>query len=179
MTAGDRPNRTALFCGLGPHVPSVLRRLRESDPGVRLTALLPLGFDLTGEERALVDEIQTNERQRYSPTEIGPCLRLVRRIRRAHYDTFVVMADSSRLRILAALSGARTRICCHPHGWIEPLHGTLPGIIVRSVARRALGAIVYAILWAVVRGVPTRTAGGGVGSGAPERRQAVPEPLPE
>jgi hypothetical protein len=158
VTPADRASRIALFYGVAPHFSRALRALRERHPGGHLTALLPPGFELTDEERALIDEVEPTERAHYTPMAVGPCLRLVRRIRRARYDAFAVLSDSTQLRILAAMSGARTRLCCHPHGRIDALRGTIPGIVARSVARRALGAVVYALLWLVVRVFPTQPA---------------------
>lgn len=152
----NRKKRVCMYYSEGPHFVRVLKIARETYLNAEITAMLPPDYPASEEIGALTDCIVETERAHFSPRDMAACLRLLRQIRGAAFDVFIVMFDSNQLRLLASLSGAS-----------ECLHGTIDGRLAplpRSVAatlggillRTAWGHFVYAVVWLVVHLLPVR-----------------------
>lgn len=148
--------RIGVFYSVGPHFLRTLETLREEFPEADVRIMVPPGYPLSAEERAIADRVEETEQDHYSPGDVRACLRLVRRIRGEQFHLFVVLFDSVQLRCLAALAGAPNRLCCLPQGKLVPLGRSVAGVAVGEVLRRAWGGAVYATLWLLVRLLPVR-----------------------
>ncbi len=148
--------RIGVFYSLGPHFLRTLSRLKADYPAASLTAMIPPGYPLSDDERALADAFVETELPHYSPRNVGPCLRLLRQIRAERYDLFAVMFESPQLRALSALSGAHRRACCLPRGHLAALNSSLPAVLADECTRRIWGRIAYAAMWLAIRILPVR-----------------------
>jgi len=147
----QKPTKVCAFYSKGRTYLDVLQCVRQRYPEAHVSAVIPARYPISREETALVDEVVETERTRYSLREIRPLIRLVRQIRAAHFDAFVVMFDSPRLRILSALSGARQRLFCRMDGEFAPLHSSVPGVMADVLVRSIRGRAAYAYIWLIVR----------------------------
>ena len=159
--SGENPKTTTrrkigVFYSLGPHFLKTLETLRREFPETDLTIMVPPDYPLSEEECALADHVEETERDHYSPRDVAACLRLVRRIRRQRFHTFVVLFDSLQLRSLAALAGTPDRLCCLPQGKLIPLGRSVVGVVVGELLHRAWGRAAYVALWLLVRLLPVR-----------------------
>jgi len=143
--------RVCVFYSKGRNYLDVLRRVRAEYGKAELTAMTPPNYRLSHQEVAVADAVETTERAAYSAKDPKPFLRLVGRIRNARYDVFVITFDSTRLRILAALSGAKQCAWCSLDGQIVRIRPTVVGALASAGARNVGGRLVYAWLWAYVR----------------------------
>ena len=148
--------RIGVYYSVGPHFARTLQRLRREYPEARLIAIVPPGLELSEDARALAGESIVTEQPHYSPRNVSANLRLIRRLRSERFDAFCVLFDSMQLEGLAALTGARIRLCCLPQGRLVRLRAPLPIIIGQEAARQALGRLVYAGVWLAVRMFPSR-----------------------
>lgn len=142
-------SRAAVFYSLGPHFVTALKAARHH--GDEVIAVVPAAFEMPEEAARIADDILYTDRDAYSVWRPGALFALVRRIRRERFDTFVVMFDSPKLRLLAAMSGASTRWYCAPHGYMRRLKGGPVRVAARETWRRLKGCVLYAWLWVVVR----------------------------
>lgn len=143
--------RIGIYYSIGPHFARALQRLRGAYPDATLVAIVPPGLDLGVDARALADETLVTEQGHYAPRQIGPNMRLILRLRTEQFDGFCVLFDSVQLESLAALTGARVRLCCLPQGRLIRLRAPLPVILAREAARQLVGRLVYAGVWLAVR----------------------------
>jgi len=156
LPAPSRP-RIGVFYSLGPHFPRTLKRLRTDYPDGEITVMVPPAYTISDEERDLADGVVVTELAHYSPRNLGACLRLIHQIRAQNYDLFVVMFDSTQLRLFSTLTGASCRACCLPEGRLVALRSNLLGVLISEGARRMWGYTVYAVIWLIVRLFPVRT----------------------
>lgn len=154
----ENERRAGVFYSPGHDLPGVLRRVREAWPDARIVAVLPDGYAPPSSVPELADEVVITERAHYGARDVQPLLRLIGRIRNARYHIFIVMFDSPKLRMLAALSGAEQRAWVPPRGRPVALPGSAAGVAARSLWRRVKGAAAYAGLWLAVR-VPAAKKG--------------------
>lgn len=152
--------RIGLYYSVGPHFARARARLREMDPGARITVLIPAGYPVSDEIRMLAGDIVETELAHYSPRDLGACIRLVRQIRTARYARFAVMFDSPQLRILAALSGAPERVCIVASGRCVPLRSSLTRTVVNLALRNLWGRIAYAGIWLAIHLLPVKRRAG-------------------
>jgi hypothetical protein len=143
--------RVCAFYSKGRGFLDVLRCLRAQYPGAELVAMTPPGYEMSSEEKAEASRVVATELAAYSAGSPRAFLRLVRQIRASRYDVFVITFDSTRLRILAALSGASSCAYCSLDGRIVPIGPTVAGTLAAAAARNAWGRVVYAWVWTVVR----------------------------
>lgn len=143
--------RVCAFYSKGRTYLDVLRCVRAQYDQTELTAMTPPKYKLSQEEVSLADAVETTELAAYSAKAPKPFLRLVRRIRAARYDVFVITFDSTRLRILAALSGARKCAWCSLDGQVVAIRPTVAGALASAAVRNIRGRLVYAWLWLYVR----------------------------
>lgn len=170
MTGGPR---ICVYFSKGRNCLEVLRRIKEHEPDARICAMVPKGYPFSEDEKALADEVVETELPHYSPRNVAACLRLVRQIRAAQYDAFVIMFDSVQLRILSALAGARRRIHCTMDGRLVPVTASIPGVMADVAARAIWGRLVYIGIWLAVRLLPVR--GIGDRSGLPDANDTEPK----
>ena len=143
--------RIGVYYSVGPHFARALQRLRKNYPDATLVAIIPPGLVLSDDARALTGETIVTEQPHYTPRDVGANARLIRRLRAEKFDAFCVLFDSVQLETLAALTGARIRLCCLPQGRLIRLRAPIPFIIAREAARQTLGRTVYAAVWLSVR----------------------------
>lgn len=155
----SRPVCIGVFYSKGRSYLEVLRCVHRHEPEARVCAIVPRGYLISPEERAASDEIVETERTGYSLQDLGALRSLLRQIRGARYDTFVILFDSPRLRILAALSGARQCAHCTFDGRLARIGPSVAGTLCDVAARNVWGRLVYALVWLVVwcLRVPART----------------------
>ena len=145
-------NEVGRICALyshGPHYARVLRHLRRAYPDAVITALVPPGFPnepLEGLAHKRLDLPAKAARRR----GFAALRAILPVIRRGRYDLFVVMFDSFRLRLLAALSGARERRCFTADGRFIPLRLSLARLLAGTAWRNLRGRVTYwRIRWIV------------------------------
>jgi len=143
--------RICIFYSKGRRFLDVLRCVRAQYPAAELIAMTPPNYTMSPEEKAEATRVVTTELAAYSVRAPGAFLRLVRQIRACRYDVFVITFDSTRLRILAALSGASSCAYCSLDGRVVPIRPTVTGTLAGAAARNLWGRLVYAWVWTVVR----------------------------
>ena len=180
------PAHICAFLSKGQNFVDVLRGIRSAYPGASIDAVIPRAYPLSDEERALADRIVETGQAHYGLRDAGPLLRLIRELRASHYDLFVIMFDSPKLRILARLSNARacalkwgqSPIISHPDASLQvprdkiigdcphlsnliPIHPSIPGVLADVIFRNVWGRVAYSALWIVVRLFPVNKARSG------------------
>lgn len=140
------PQRVCAFYSLGPHYLRMLAHLRAQYPGARIIAIVPEGYLLEVLENRC-DEVATTPPGRGAAS----LLPLARFLRAGRFDVFVVMFHSPRLRMLAALSGARECMCYTAGNRYFPVSLNFAGDAARWLARQIAGRITYARIWWNVR----------------------------
>lgn len=143
--------KVCLYYSRGPHFMRTLKQLREDHPDAAITVAVPPGFPrdpLAG----LADEVVERPR----PGGLGDAWRAARALRAEGYDLLVVMFDSLNLRLLAALSGARTRECHTIEGRVIRLRGGLMRRAISEALARVRGQIRYWRIRFIVRGRSVR-----------------------
>jgi uncharacterized protein YbaR (Trm112 family) len=140
-----------VFYSKGRTYLDVLQCVRKQYPDARLYAIIPPGYPVSAEERSLVDNAIQTDRPRYTLRDLRPLISLIRQIRAAHFDAFVVMFDSPRLRIFSALSGAQQRLFCRMDGQLVPLQDSIPDTLADTLVRSIRGRLTYACIWLIVR----------------------------
>lgn len=148
--------RICVFFSKGRSFADALRAVRKGMPEAMITALFPAGYPFSTEESSLAAEVAFTERSQYALRDIPSLIRLVRNLRASRYDAFVILFDSPKLRILAALVHARRSLLCRLDGKLVPIRPTVCGTLTGIVVRNLWGRIVYAYIWAVVRLLPVR-----------------------
>jgi hypothetical protein len=83
-------------------------------------------------------------------------LRFLRRLRAARYGVLVVMFDTPRLRLFAALSGAKRCACVTADGRFLEWKGSVLREAGLLLLRELLGRVAYLILWLGVHLFPTK-----------------------
>ena len=86
--------RTCVFYSVGRRYADVLHAVRKHEPNARITAVIPHGYPITEDERAVADEVVETRRDRYSLRNPAVLWQLVTDLRAAHYDGFVITFDS-------------------------------------------------------------------------------------
>lgn len=148
--------RVCVYFSVGRNFSSVLRSVKQSMPEATITAVIPPGYPISGEERSLADEILKTDLVRYSWRTLPALGKLIRQFRHQHYDAFVILFDSPRLRIVASLSGASERLHCRMDGRLAPVRMSIPGTIADVIFRNVWGRIAYAGIWLIIRFRPVR-----------------------
>ena len=156
----NTPSRICVFLSKGRNFVDVLRGVRSVYPGGSIDAVIPLAYPLSDEERALADRVVETGQAHYGLRDAGPLLRLVRELQAPHYDLFVIMFDSPKLRILARLSNARA-CALHRLSNLVPIHPSIPGVLADVIFRNVWGRAAYSALWIVVRLFPVNKARSG------------------
>ena len=141
------------FYSYGPHYIRLLKYLRAQYPEARLTALVPPSYP--HEPLApLVDDIAVTDQERYG---LRTVFSLLRPIRREKYGMFVVLFDSPKLRMVGALSGARSRYCFTVDGRFTPLRLALLRTLLGRLYHHIRGRLLYARIHYVVYHHPVST----------------------
>ena len=148
--------RAGVFYSVGLHLEKCLHAVREDAEAPAIILFIPPGHSLKEREKALATEVVITELVHYSPKNVAACLRLLKSIKAEKLDEFVVMFDSLQLRLLASISGVNRRRWCDPRGRLSDLRGNAASILLREGFRRASGAIIYAMLWTLVRVLPVK-----------------------
>lgn len=142
--------RICAYYSRGPHFSRNLKVLRGMYPDAAITALVPPGYPrkpLLG----LAESIENTRQAQYAGRDLKAFLALIRQIRKARYDVFVVMFDSPKLRLLGTLSGARERYCLTIDGRYLALRLALLSQAIGAMVRNVHGRLTYLRLWFVVR----------------------------
>jgi len=151
------PLRICAFYSRGPHYQRLLKKLRVEHPDAVIHAVVPPTFPAEVLHE-VVDEVIQTEQAQWSLRELGALGRLLSVLRGARYDLFVVMFDSPKLRILAALSGARKRQLFTIDGRMVPLRLALVRQSLGALGRNVRGRLLYAYLHYVVYTKPVQKA---------------------
>lgn len=151
-----------VFHSKGRNFGDVLRRVREQESGARICAIVPYGYPIDPEELAHVDEVVETEKAQYGLGDVAGLRSLVAQLRDARFDRFVILFDSPRLRVVAAL--ARAGECAHItlDGRLTTIRPSVAGTMADVVVRHARGHILYAWIWLVVH---ARHVGKNAGTG--------------
>ena len=143
--------RICIFYSKGRRFFDVLRCLRAKYPAAELVAMTPPNYTMSPEEKAEANRVVTTELAAYSASTHQAFRRLVQQIRASRYDVFVITFDSTRLRILAGLSGAHSCAYCSLDGQVVLIRPSVAGTLAGALARNLWGRLVYAWVWTVVR----------------------------
>ncbi len=136
-------NRICAFYSRGPHFMRLLAFLRERHPRAHITALVPPGYPkelLREHANAIMETAKT----RYAARDIAGIRALLRQIRAGRFHEFVVMFDSPRLRLLAALTRAPLRSCFTIDGRYLPLRLSPLRVLASTIYRASRGRLTYA-----------------------------------
>ena len=134
----------------------ILEVLRQQYSDADITAMVPAGYPVSEEERSLVNNVFEMELPEYSPRDVGPCIRLVRDIRKRRFDKFIVMFPSPQLQIMAALSGARDADYLMVDGRSFELFTSIFKVLFKLTSAVIKGHLRYLAIWANVRFCPVR-----------------------
>ncbi|MBI2425944.1 MAG: hypothetical protein HYV27_24180 [Candidatus Hydrogenedentes bacterium] len=137
--------RIGVFYSHGPHFLRVLKQVRQKQPGATLIAFVPHTFPAQYLE-GIVSEVH-----RTAGTRPAAALKTLRQLRAARLDEFIVMFDSPRLQLLAALSGAPTRACHTVDGRQRPINFQVIRPLLRWATRRIRGQFTYWRIRRIVR----------------------------
>lgn len=135
-----------LFYSYGPHFLRTARALRADYVNSRITAIIPGDFpqqllkDLAIHGLPLLpNPSQTRSLRNAAAT--------IKRLRNLCPDILVVLFDSPKLRLLAALSTAKERYCYHVDGRVTPVKRTFTIALAHTLAHRVYGRIRYIRIW--------------------------------
>lgn len=145
------PRRVCVYFSKGRSFGDALSAVRRYYAGARICAMIPAGARLTDVESSLVDEVVITEEAVYSMRHPRKLAHVIWKIRAARYDSFVILFDSPKLRLLAVASGARERAYCALNGRVAAIRPSVAGTVLGVVARSLWGRFAYAIIWLVVR----------------------------
>ena len=134
----------------------LLRHLREQFPDSCVTALVPPGYP-EAPLREHADQVVYTERKQYGLRDWRALRRLRKQVRAQGCDVFVVMFDSSKLRVLAALSGARQRYCYTADGRFFPMRLAFVRPALRLLYNNIRGRMTYAYVRYVVYHRPVKS----------------------
>ena len=134
--------RVVILYSQSDHFSRAVEAMQSALPDATLTALLPTGRDDL--KNALPERVEVVE----TPAQ---ALAVIRQLRALDADALCVLYPSPRLRVLAALSGARVRACCGEDGKLRPLDGGLFSVLASLASQRLRGEVRYAWLWLFVR----------------------------
>lgn len=142
--------KVGVFYSRGPHFVKALKFLRAAFPDARLTAIVPPGFPGNSLENCC-DEI----------LEAGGTrglMALLRAIRAAGFDEFVILFPSLKQRLLAQFSGASERYCYSVNGDFQQVRLALISSLAGAVYRTIRGRLTYAYIYYVVHHRPVHGA---------------------
>jgi len=139
--------RICAFYSRGPHFARMLRKLRERWPNATIVALVPPTFrvEMLPKEADEAEITTTGKRGARAVTAV------CRQIQAGNYDVLVVMFDSPRLRLLAALSGVQKRYCCTVDGRLFHIRLAPFSLLFGTLWRRLRGEFTYRCVRYVVR----------------------------
>jgi hypothetical protein len=138
------PDRICAFYSPGPHYVRMLRALRENYPDATLVAAIPVTFPFAIE--GFVDETLRLP----DPDEtrgVKGAYAVLQQIRETKSTWLVVMFDSPRLNLLAAMSAAESRRCYTVDGRFYRLERGVAAIVTTAFARRIRGHWAYLAAW--------------------------------
>ena len=150
------PANIAIFLSKGRSFVDVLRDVRHAYPGAHIDAIIPPAYPLSEEEQALANQVIETEQAHYSPRDTRALRRLIRQLRASHYDLFVILFDSPKLRLIARLSNAKTCVFHRLDHRLLTIRPTIPGIVADVVFRNVWGRVVYGALWLITHFLPAR-----------------------
>ena len=113
--------RICVFYTVPEQYDSILKALRRKHPDSHITAIVPTAYVDASVVAPLVDEAVRPRYDRYPAYLPWRIVHLVRTLRRGNYDHFVVIFESVKLQLLAAMSGAKKSSCWALHGRVVPL----------------------------------------------------------
>lgn len=149
------PENICAFYSRGPHFLRMLKQLRAAHPEARITAVVPPTFPAEA-ALGLANQVIKTQHAQWSLRQHRALRKLVGVLREGRYDLFATMFDSPKLRLLAALSGARARVCFTIDGRQIPLRLAVLGQLVDALARNIKGRLLYAYLHYVVYARPVQ-----------------------
>lgn len=148
--------RIAVFHGKGRDFLKALKAVRDWRDGADICGVFPANYRPTAKEIELMDAQISVQEEAYSPRNWRACLGLIREIRGERYDWFVILFNSTQLRILAHLVGARNSLWCRVDGRMEPLRGGLPWALLEPAIRMAWGRIAYSLIWLITHSLKVK-----------------------
>jgi hypothetical protein len=150
-----------VFYSPGHDFADALRRVKEAWPDAKVVAWVPAGYEPTQAVADVADEFRHTQHEHYGTRNLRALLSLVRQIRAERYDHFVVLFDSPKLRLLAALS--KTRHCAHipPRGKPIPLSDSPLATALTEARLRLQGRATNLAVQLAVRLLKTRVPGSG------------------
>lgn len=137
--------RAVVLYSQSDHFRKALEAVRVAYADADLAALIPGGRDDLRADGIACIPIPT------AGNALRHAVAIVRTLRAHRPDTLCVLYPSPNLRILAAMSGARSRVWCGEDGKLRPLDESLPGVVLDLVRTRITGELRYAWLWLFVR----------------------------
>ena len=137
------------FYSRGPHYARLLRHLRKAHPNARITAMVPPGFP--AETLAeLADAVLVTPAPPHGLRNPTTLIALIQQVRATNCARFVVMFDSTRLRLVAMASSAPERWCFGPDGSYTPIKSAPLRRLFGGVSRRLRGWATWLRIWMVV-----------------------------
>lgn len=149
------PENICAFYSRGPHFLRMLKQLRAQYPEARITAVVPPTFPAEA-ALGIANQVIKTQHAQWSLRQHRALRKLVGVLREGRYDLFATMFDSPKLRVLAALSGARARVCFTIDGRQIPLKLAVFSQLLDALARNIKGRLLYAYLHYVVYARPVQ-----------------------
>lgn len=142
-----------VFYSAGRDLGAVMRQVAARYPDGRITLLLPPEL-----AEARRDADASTETITMRPVRsIGDLVRLARLLRRHRFSDFITCYPSRRLRLLAAISGARRCAAVDEQGRWTPLSASLPLALLRAACNEVRGHVAWLWVGIVVRFQRVRT----------------------
>jgi len=136
-----------VFYSAGRDLDAVMRQAAARFPDGRITLLLPPELAEARRNADPSTEIITTP----SVRSVGDFLRLVRLLRRHRFSDFITCYPSRRLRLLAAVSGARRCASVDEQGRWTPLSASLALALLGAASNEVRGHVAWLRVWLVVR----------------------------
>lgn len=139
--------RIGVYYSHGQDFAQVLEGVRRMHPDAEILAIVPAGYELTEREMAACDAVHVTEHARYSLVAVPAIVRLVRQIRKLDCTLFIVLFQTTQLRIFASLTGADVCQCWGVDSRIHAIDAAVSSSITSVFVRKCKGWARYIRLW--------------------------------
>ncbi|MBI3118597.1 MAG: hypothetical protein HYZ00_07920 [Candidatus Hydrogenedentes bacterium] len=135
----NHPPRVHLFCNVGVDLPKLSSVLRAQHGEIYLVALVGRDCKPKEKDRAAVDEFRRLAARRFGLLSVPLLIWSALQLRREGVDTLVMLFDSLKLRVLAAIIHPARCVWWRADGYNLPLPASLSGTLAEFARFRLRG----------------------------------------